>query len=83
MVSGPGAYWVGETERIKTSVAKWIFPELVAKKIGVIIPVSREKLEDTTIDVFSAIKPYVAEAFYKPSTQPACSVRTARLQKIS
>lgn len=65
MVSGPGAYWVGETERIKTSVAKWIFPELVAKKIGVIIPVSREKLEDTTIDVFSAIKPYVAEAFYK------------------
>ena len=65
MVSGPGAYWVGETERIQTSVAQWIFPELVAKKIGVIIPVSKEKLEDTTIDVFSTVKPYIAEAFYK------------------
>ena len=65
MVDGPGAYWVGETERIKTSVAKWIFPVLTAKKIGVIIPVSKEKLEDTTIDVFAAIRPYIAEAFYK------------------
>lgn len=65
MVSGPGAYWVGETERIKTSVAKWIFPEITAKKIGVIVPCSREKLEDTTIDVFAEIRPYIAEAFYK------------------
>ena len=37
MTGGPGAYWVGETERIQTSVATWIFPELVAKKIGVIV----------------------------------------------
>jgi HK97 family phage major capsid protein len=65
MVSGPGAYWVGETERIQTSVAKWIFPELTAKKIGVIIPVSKEKLNDTTIDVFATVRPYIAEAFYK------------------
>lgn len=65
LVSGPGAYWVGETERIQTSVAQWIFPELVAKKIGVIIPVSKEKLSDTTIDVFSEVQPYIAEAFYK------------------
>ena len=65
MVSGPGAYWVGEAERIKTDVAKWIFPEIVAKKIGVIIPVSKEKLGDTTIDVFATVKPYIAEAFYK------------------
>lgn len=65
MVSGPGAYWVGETERIKTDTAKWIFPELTAKKIGVIVPCSREKMEDTTIDVFGEIRPYIAEAFYK------------------
>ena len=32
MVSGPGAYWVGETERIQTSVAQWSFPEITAKK---------------------------------------------------
>lgn len=65
MTGGPGAYWVGETERIKTSVATWIFPELTAKKIGVIVPCSKEKLEDPTINVFSTIRPYVAEAFYK------------------
>ena len=46
----PGAYWVGESERINTSKASWIFPEMVAKKIAVIIPVTREKLNDTTID---------------------------------
>lgn len=65
MVSGPGAYWVGETERIQTSVAQWIFPELVAKKIGVIVPVSKEKLSDSTINVFATVQPYIAEAFYK------------------
>lgn len=65
MVSGPGAYWVGESERISTSTAQWIFPEIVAKKIGVIIPVTKEKIKDTTIDVFGAIRPYIAEAFYK------------------
>lgn len=65
MVSGPGAYWVGETERIQTSVAQWIFPELVAKKIGVIVPVSKEKLNDSTINVFATVRPYIAEAFYK------------------
>ena len=65
MTAGPGAYWVGETERIQTSVAEWIFPELVAKKIAVIVPCSREKLEDTTINVFGVVRPYIAEAFYK------------------
>lgn len=60
MTGGPGAYWVGETERIQTSVATWIFPELVAKKIGVITPCSKEKLKDTTINVFSVIRPYIA-----------------------
>ena len=65
MTEGPGAYWVGETERIKTSVATWIFPELVAKKIGIIVPCSKEKLEDTTTNVFAESRPYIAEAFYK------------------
>ena len=65
MTNGVGAYWVGETERIKTSTAKWIFPEIVAKKIAVNVPVTKEKLNDTTIDVFEEIKPTIAEAFYK------------------
>ncbi len=71
MTDGVGAYWVGETERIQTSKAQWIFPEIVAKKIAVIIPVTKEKMEDTTIDVFGEVKPTIAEAFYK-SIDAAC-----------
>ena len=76
MASGIGAYWVGETERIKTSTPKWIFPEIVAKKLGVIVPVTREKLKDTTIDVFNTVKPYIVEAFQK-AIDGACLFGTA------
>lgn len=65
MTEGPGAYWVGEGERIQTSKAGWIYPELKAKKLAVIIPVTKEKLNDTTIAVFEELKEPIAEAFYK------------------
>lgn len=65
MTEGAGAYWVGEGERIKTTKAGWIYPELKAKKLAVIIPVTKEKLKDTTIDVFSELKESIAESFYK------------------
>ena len=65
MTEGPGAYWVGEGERIKTSKAGWIYPELKAKKLAVIIPVTKEKLNDSTIAVFEELKEPIAEAFYK------------------
>ncbi|MDK0979357.1 phage major capsid protein [Clostridium perfringens] len=65
LTEGPGAYWVGEGERIQTSKAEWIHPKMVAKKIAVIIPVTEEKLKDTTINVFEELKPEIAEAFYK------------------
>lgn len=76
MTDGPGAYWVSETERINTSTAKWIFPVMEAKKLAVIIPVTREKLNDTTIDVFSELRPAIAEAFYK-AIDAACLFGTA------
>ena len=72
----PGAYWVGESERINTSKASWIFPEMHAKKIAVIIPVTKEKLNDTTIDVFEELKPQIAEAFYT-AIDKACLFGTA------
>lgn len=71
LTEGPGAYWVGETERIKTTKATWIFPEMIAKKVAVIVPLPKEKLKDTTIDVFSELKEGIAEAFYK-SIDAAC-----------
>ncbi len=65
MTSGAGAYWVGEGQRISTSGATWIFPELHAKKLGVIIPVTKEKLSDSTIDVFAELKDSISEAFHE------------------
>ncbi|WP_373599430.1 phage major capsid protein [Paraclostridium bifermentans] len=65
MTDGPGAYWVGEGARIQTTKAGWIYPEMKAKKLAVIIPVTKEKLKDTTINVFEELKPDIAEAFYK------------------
>lgn len=62
---GPGAYWVGEGEKIQTSKAKWLTVKMVAKKVGVIIPVSREFLHYTMSDFFNEIQPKIAEAFYK------------------
>lgn len=64
MAEGPGAYWVGEGERIRTGKAMWIFPELTAKKLAVIIPVTKEKMEDSTLDVFEELKSAIAESFY-------------------
>jgi len=64
MAEGPGAYWVGEGKRIGVSKATWIFPEMHAKKIAVIIPVTKEKLKDAAIDVFGELKEPIAEAFY-------------------
>lgn len=61
---GPGAYWVGEGEKIKTSKPQWLSARMVAKKLGVIIPCSREYLNYKMTDFFEKMKPKIAEAFY-------------------
>ncbi len=65
LAEGPGAYWVGEGEKIQTSKAKWVEVEMVAKKLGVIIPASREYLNYSQKDFFNAMKSKIAEAFQK------------------
>lgn len=62
---GPGAYWVGEGEKIKTSKPQWLVATMVAKKLGVIVPCSRELLTYKVSDFFEKMKPKIAEAFYK------------------
>lgn len=62
---GPGAYWVGEGEKIKTSKPQWLTAKMVAKKLGVIVPCSRELLTYKVSDFFDKMKPKIAEAFYK------------------
>lgn len=62
---GPGAYWVGEGEKIQTSKPQWMQAKMEAKKLGVIIPCSREFLHYKMSDFFEVMKPKIAEAFYK------------------
>lgn len=68
---GPGAYWVGEGEKIQTSKPQWMTAKMVAKKLGVIIPCSREFLHYKMSDFFEEMKPKIAEAFYKKFDEAA------------
>src|SRR5690625_2378362 len=65
LADGVGAYWVDEGEVIQTSKPQWLTATMEAKKLGVIIPVSREFLQYTVTDFFTQVRPLIAEAFYK------------------
>lgn len=71
LAEGPGAYWVSETERIQTSKAKWLQAEMEAKKLAVIIPVSREFLDYSVSNFFNEMRAAIAEAFYTKFDQAA------------
>lgn len=68
---GPGAYWVGEGEKIKTSKPQWLQVTMVTKKLGVIIPCSREFLHYKMSDFFEQMRPKIAEEFYKKFDEAA------------
>lgn len=68
---GIGAYWVSETERIRTSRPTWVQAVMQAHKLGVIIPVSKEFLNYSVGDFFDAIRPSIAQAFYTKFDQAA------------
>lgn len=59
---GPGAYWVGEAERIQTTTAKWVNATMTSHKVATIIPVSNEFLNYTMADVFERLKPQIVSA---------------------
>lgn len=63
LASGPGAYWVGEGEKIQTSKATWLTATMKTKKLAVIIPASKEFLRYTVQGFFNEMKPAIAEAF--------------------
>ena len=63
LADGPGAYWVSEAEKIQTSKATWLTAEMEAKKIAVILPVSKEFLKYSVSDFFAQMQPAIAEAF--------------------
>lgn len=68
---GPGAYWVGEGEKIQTSKPQWMQVTMVAKKLGVIIPCSREFLHYKMSDFFEQMRSKIAEEFYRKFDEAA------------
>ncbi len=64
-MSGVGAYWVSEAERIQTSKPTWLHTEMRAHKLAVIIPTTKENLRYSVTNFFELMRPEVAEAFYR------------------
>lgn len=64
-LNGIGAYWVGEGQRIQTTKPTWAKVKMVAKKLGVIVPVTREYLHYKQSDFFNFVKPMISEALYR------------------
>lgn len=59
------ASWVGEGEAIQTTLPKFEYPQLKTCKLAVIVPVTREKIEDTIVNVMSEVQQAMADAFSK------------------
>ena len=68
---GISAYWVDEGHKIQTSKPEFVEAVLRAKKIAVIITVSREYLNYTYADFFEAVRPQIVEAFYRKIDEAA------------
>ena len=62
---GPGAYWVSETQKIKTTKAEWVSAEMRAHKLGVILPASKEWLTWGMPRFFEEMRPQLVDAIYK------------------
>lgn len=61
---GVSAYWVNETEKIKTDKPEVVPVTLKAHKLGIILVASREALNYTWGKFFEDMKPQIVEAFY-------------------
>ena len=61
----PGAYWVGEGQKIRTTKPSLVSAKMRSHKLGVIVVASSELLNYTYSQFFEAMKPQIAEQFYK------------------
>ncbi|HEL1583993.1 TPA: phage major capsid protein [Streptococcus suis] len=62
---GISAYWVNETEKIKTDKPEVVPVTMRAHKLGVILLASREALTYTWQRFFEDMKPQIVDAFYQ------------------
>lgn len=68
-MSGVGAYWVGEGQKIQTSKPTFMEAWMEAHKMAVIIPTTKENLNYTVTNFFELMRAEIAEAFYKKFDQ--------------
>ena len=61
---GVSAYWVNETDKIKTDKPEVVPVSLKAHKLGIILVASREALNYTWEKFFEDMKPQIVEAFH-------------------
>ena len=63
LIDSGSASWVGEGEQIETTLPTFEYPTLKACKLAVIVPVTREKLNDSIISVMGEVQQAMADAF--------------------
>lgn len=62
----PQAYWVGSDAALKqTTTMAWKNVTLVAEELAVLVPIPDAYVSDTSIDLWSEIRPRITEAFAK------------------
>lgn len=64
-MSGVGAYWVEEGQKIETSKPTFLEAWMTAHKMAVIIPTTKENLNYSVTNFFSLMESEISEAFYK------------------
>ncbi len=72
-MTGVGAYWVDEAERIQTSKPSFVKAKMSAHKMAVIIPTTKENLKYSVTNFFELMKPEITEAFHKKFDHAAFS----------
>jgi len=70
-MSGVGAYWVDEAQKIETSKPTFMEAWIEAHKMGVIIPTTKENLSYSITDFFNLMHAEIEEAFYRKFDQSA------------
>ena len=71
LVNTGSAGWVNEGEEIGTTLPTFAYPELKAKKLAIIVPVTREKINDSVANVINEVKQAIADMF-AASIDKAC-----------
>ena len=71
LVNTGSAGWVNEGEEIGTTLPTFDYPELKAKKLAIIVPITREKINDSVANVINEVKQAIADMF-AASIDKAC-----------